>query len=128
MRYFVCIVLGLLMGSLGTISAMNILAAQRDPYPDSLMNVMKHELATATEAAAQPACNENRQALEKLTMLGNDIIVAMPDGDEPDRVFHQYIKNLKDKVALARDSDCADRKQAMTDIKNACNDCHRDYR
>ena len=128
MRYVVCIVLGLLMGAIGAISAMNVLASHRDPYPDALMNVMKHELGTATEAAAQQACNENRQALEKLNMLSNDIIVAMPDGEEPDRVFHQYIQNLRGKVESAQNSDCASRKQALTEVKNACNDCHRDYR
>ncbi len=128
MRYAVCLVIGLLIGALAAVTTTNIIASHSDPYPDSLMNVMSHELGAAGKAADLPTCNDNRDALNKLSMLSNDIIIAMPDGGEPDRVFHQYIKNLRDKVDIARRSDCAGRKQALTDVKNACSDCHRDYR
>ncbi|HET9034118.1 MAG TPA: hypothetical protein VFN25_14590 [Dokdonella sp.] len=128
MRYAVCIVLGLLIGIIATVTTSNVLDSKRDHYPDSLMHVMGHELGAAKTAAELPTCNDNRNALDKLSMLSNDIIIAMPDDGEPDRVFHQYAKNLHEKVELARQSDCANRKQAVTDIKNACSDCHRDYR
>ena len=128
MRYAVCIVLGLLIGAIATVITMNTLDSRRDHYPDSLMHVMGHELGMASKTAEQPTCNDNRNALDKLSMLSNDIIIAMPDDGEPDRVFHQYIKNFQEKVELARQSDCASRKQAVTDVKNSCSDCHRDYR
>ncbi len=128
MRYVVCIVLGLLIGAIAAVTATNILASQRDPYPDSLMQVMSHELGAAKKAAELPACNDNRYALDKLSMLSDDIIIAMPDSGEPDRVFHQYITNLHDKVEIARQAECVNRKQALVDVKNACSDCHRDYR
>lgn len=127
MRYAVCIFLGLLIGAIATVTTTNVLASRRDAYPDSLMHVMKHELGAASKAAEQPNCNDNGHALDKLSLLSNDIIVAMPDNGEPDRVFHQYIESLHGKVEIARQSDCTTRKQAMTDVKNACSDCHRDY-
>lgn len=128
MRYAVCIFLGLLIGAVMTVTMTNILASKRDPYPESLMHVMSHELAAANEAAKQAACNDNRNALDKLALLSSDILVAMPDDGEPDRVFHQYARSLQEKVETARQSNCAVRKQAVTDVKNACSDCHRDYR
>lgn len=128
MRYAVCIILGLLIGAIAAVTATNILASQRDPYPDSLMHVMSHELGAAKKTADTPTCNDNRHALDKLSFLSNDIIIAMPDDGEPDRVFHQYITNLHDKIETASQSDCANRKQALTEVKDACGDCHRDYR
>ncbi len=128
MRPVVTLIIGLLAGLIMATTAMRILNARKDAYPEALMNVIKHELVAANEAVAKPACNDNANALEKLTLLSNDIITAMPDQGTPDRVFHQYISNLRDKVLVASRSDCAQRKQALTDIKHACDDCHRDYR
>ena len=128
MRYAVCLVLGLLIGAVTAVTTTNILASHHDPYPESLMQVMRHELGAASKTVDLPTCNDNRNALDKLSMLSNDIIIAMPDDGEPDRVFNQYIKNMHEKVDLARQTDCTNRKQAVTDIKNACDDCHRDYR
>ena len=127
MRYAVCIFLGLLIGAIATVTTTNVLASRRDPYPESLMHVMKHELGSASKAAEQSTCNDNHNALDKLSMLSDDIIIAMPDNGEPDRVFHQYIESLRKNVEIARQSDCKSRKQKIADIKNACSDCHRDY-
>ncbi len=128
MRHVVTLIIGLLVGVILSITAMRTLNARKDAYPEALMNVMKHELIAANQAATKPACNENANALDKLTLLSNDIITAMPDEGTPDRVFHQYITNLHDKVLAAGQSDCAQRKEALTEVKHACDDCHRDYR
>ncbi len=128
MRHVVTLIIGLLAGLIMATTAMRMLNARKDAYPEALMNVMKHELIAANEAAAKPTCNDNANALDKLTLLSNDILTAMPDQGTPDRVFHQYIDNLRDKTLAAGQSECTQRKQALTDIKHACDDCHRDYR
>lgn len=128
MRHVVTLIIGILVGVIVTTTAMRVLNARKDAYPEALMNVMKHELIAANQTATKPACNDNANALDKLTLLSNDIITAMPDEGTPDRVFHQYISNLHDKVLAAGQSDCAQRKEALTEVKNACDDCHRDYR
>ena len=128
MRHVVLLIVGLLSGVILSITAMRVLNARKDAYPEALMNVMKHELVAANEAATKPACNENAHALDKLTLLTGDILTAMPDEGAPDRVFHQYVSNLHDKAIAASQSDCTQRKQALTEIKHACDDCHRDYR
>ena len=128
MRHVVSLVVGLLVGIIVTVITVRTLNARKDAYPEALMNVMKHELIAANHGATAPACNDNANAIDKLTLLSNDIITAMPDAGTPDRVFHQYISNFHDKVVAAGQSDCTQRKQALTDIKHACDDCHRDYR
>lgn len=128
MRHAVTLIVGLLVGVILSITAMRVLDSRKDAYPEALMNVIKHELIAANKAATQPACNDNANALDKLILLSNDIITAMPDEGTPDRVFHQYIDNLHGKVLAASQSDCTQRKQALTEVKHACDDCHRDYR
>ncbi|MFZ1222341.1 MAG: hypothetical protein WAR01_03770 [Dokdonella sp.] len=128
MRHAVLLIVGLLSGVILSITAMRVLNARKDAYPEALMNVLKHELIVADRAATTPVCNDNANAIDKLILLSNDIITAMPDAGTPDRVFHQYISNFHDKVVAAGQSDCAQRKQALTEVKHACDDCHRDYR
>ena len=127
MRYLVCLIVGLLVGAMGAMTAANILA-RRNPYPKALMTVMKHELDSATVAAAAQACQGDSRALDKLGLLAGDITTAMPDDGPPDRVFHQYVGDLQKSIDGAGKSDCPQRAHALTDLKNACDACHRDYR
>lgn len=128
MRHAVTLFIGLLVGVILTVITIRTLNSRKDAYPEALMNVIKHELIAANKTASLPACNDNANALDKLALLSNDIIIAMPDQGTPDRVFHQYISNFHEKVVAAGQSECAQRKQALTDVKHACDDCHRDYR
>lgn len=127
MRYLVCLLVGLLAGALVATTAANILG-RADPYPKALMNVMKHELESANSAAASLQCEDDRYAMSKLAMLVGDIEVAFPVGQTPDRVFHQYVENLRKAIYKAGDAPCQLRAEALTGLKNACDDCHRDYR
>jgi cytochrome c556 len=127
MRYLVCLLLGLIIGALCAVTAANILA-RRNAYPKALMTVMNHELKVARDAAATPNCDASGPALAKLALLAPDIIVAMPDGATPDRVFHQYANDLATAIQTARNAPCQGRTQALTDLGNACDACHRDYR
>lgn len=128
MRYLVCLLLGLIIGALCAVTAANILG-RRNAYPKALMTVMKHELKVARDAAGTPNCDASGPALDKLALLSPDIVVAMPDdGPTPDRVFHQYASELTTAIQKARNTGCEGRTQAVTEVGNACDACHRDYR
>ncbi|MEZ5462950.1 hypothetical protein [Dokdonella sp.] len=127
MRYLVCLLVGLLVGALVATTAANILN-RRDPYPKALMNVMKHELGMASAAADRLQCEEDRYAMSKLAMMAGDIEIAMPAGQKPDRVFKQYVENFRKAIYKAGDTPCPQRAEALIELKNACDDCHRDYR
>ncbi|MGB0134031.1 hypothetical protein [Dokdonella sp.] len=127
MRYVVCLLVGLLVGAITATTAANILS-RRDPYPEALMSVMKHELESASAAADKLQCEDDRYAMSKLAMLVGDIEVAFPAGQTPDRVFQLYVENLRKAIYKAGDTPCQQRAQALTDLRNACEDCHRDYR
>lgn len=127
MRYLVCLVIGLLAGAITATTAARILD-HRDPYPKALMNVMKHELGMASAAAEKLQCEQDHYAMSKLAMMAADIPIAMPAGEKPDRVFQQYVEGLQAAIFKAGDAPCAQRAEALTALKNACDDCHRDYR
>lgn len=127
MRYVVCLLVGLLVGAITATTAANILD-RRDPYPRALMNVMKHELAAASAAADTLQCDGDRYAMSKLAMLAGDIEIAFPTGQTPDRVFKLYVENFREAVFKAGDTPCPQRAQALIELRNACDDCHRDYR
>lgn len=127
MRYLVSLLIGLFAGAMITTTAYRILGS-RDPYPKALMNVMKHELASASAAADKLQCEDDRYAMSKLAMLVGDIEIAFPEGHASDRVFRQYTENLRKAIYKAGDASCQQRAPALTELKNACDDCHRDYR
>ena len=127
MRYLVCLFIGLVIGALCATTAASILG-QRNPYPRALMRVMQHELGDAREAARTRACTDNPRRLATLDVLAGDIATAIPHGDPPDRVFGTYVDDLRKHLATARAGDCATQGPALTEVANACDACHRDYR
>jgi small-conductance mechanosensitive channel len=129
MRFIVCLLLGLMIGAIAATTAASILR-QRHAYPRALMVVMQHELNTARDAAGSQRCANNEHALRKLALLADDIETAIPHGNPPDRVFRQYLDDLRKQVGNANSvaADCTKQAQALTDIKNACDACHRDFR
>ena len=129
MKFVVCLFLGLVIGAIGSITAASILS-QRDVYPRALMRVMQHNLGTARDAARDSGCAGNPQRLVTLDVLSAEIATAVPHGTPPERVFVQYLDDLGKQIAAARShaGDCGKQAQALTDIANACDACHRDYR
>lgn len=127
MRFVIGAILGLLVGAVCAVMAYNAIS-QRHAYSRGLMTVMGQALKQANDAAASTDCTNDGHALAKLSLLADDIETAIPGDGTPDRVFHQYSVDLKKQVEAAKTSTCTDRKQALTDVKNACSACHRDYK
>jgi len=127
MRYVFCLIIGLLIGAACAVMAANTLA-RRTAYAKGLMTVMQHALKQANETASRSPCDENDPDLAKLALLANDIETAIPGDGTPDRVFQQYVGDLQRITGVAAASRCAQRKEMLATIKEACDSCHRDYR
>ena len=129
MRFVVCIVIGLLVGAIGTATLASILS-QRNAYPRALMRVMQHQLGAARDAVRAEGCAGIAHRLTMLDVLSTDITTAFAQGTSRERVFLQYVDDLRKHVDNARrqTGECSARSQALTDIANACEACHRDYR
>lgn len=131
MRALAWILLGLVIGSFATLSAMNALRA-RSAVPHGLMAMMGHHMGTARDDVTATQCSgQARQSMEVLALLARDVKpVFLADGAE-DEQFARYADDL---VAATRDAmavpgaDCAMLREPLSKIGDTCKACHRDYK
>ncbi|HEY6984623.1 MAG TPA: hypothetical protein VH375_00960 [Rhodanobacteraceae bacterium] len=130
MRYLVCLFGGLLIGALIAVTVANILR-QRDAWPRAIMNVMQHEVAQLRDLAHDGRCAgpESTEAIVHLELMASDIEPALLAPGARDPVFSRYAADLRKKLSAFRAvTECPARGAALTDISNACEACHRDYK
>jgi len=130
MRYLVCLFGGLLIGALIALTAASILR-QRDVWPRAVMNVMQHEITQLRELVHEGRCTgpEATAAMVHLELMASDIEPALMAPGARDPVFSRYATDLRKKLtAFGSATECPARSAALTDISNACEACHRDYK
>ncbi|MBB6337318.1 hypothetical protein FHR59_001528 [Xanthomonas arboricola] len=130
-RYAFLLVLGILIGLVCTVIVARVLQARRNPVPDSLMQVMAYQLR-ALQPDADGGCNQARQRarLQSLRLLAGELEPAFPDIGE-DRRFEEHASALRTVLDQARrtpPADCAALAAVRTQINDACEACHRDFR
>lgn len=130
-RYAFLLVLGTLIGLVCTVMVARVLQARRNPVPDSLMQVMAYQVR-ALQADADGGCNSTRQRarLQSLRLLAGELEPAFPDIGE-DRRFGEHASALRtvlDQVRRTPPADCAALAAVRTQINDACEACHRDFR
>jgi hypothetical protein len=130
MRYLLCLIVGLLAGAIIAGSAGQALS-RRHAWPRAVMTVMQHELGTARSAAHAGPCSEPAmtKSAAHLRLLTTDLEAALLAPGDKDRVLSQYASEMRAAVAKWDTGVSCDRQsQALTEISNACDACHRDYR
>ena len=115
----------------GVMVVARTLQARRDPVPDSLMQIMDHQLR-ALPGPSGSSCEPARQRarLQTLQLLATDLEPVFGDLGE-DRRFGEHAQALRAAIAAplhAPNLDCAVLAQARTQISEACEACHRDFR
>jgi len=130
MRAAMMLLVGLMMGALGTSFALNTLR-QAHALPRGLMAVINHHHRSVKTELAAADCSpaELRDHFVLLGVLGSDIDSAfsMPH----DAVFTRYASDFRAATAAALaipDAACSALAPAATRINDTCNACHRDYR
>jgi len=129
MRVALLILLGLVIGILGTANVMNMLAA-RNPMPLAVMQTMDYHMAALSHAlkSKQCAAMDIRLHLERLQSTALDIV---PVFGVPDKDFTDAAKQLQTSVAQALQSapaDCPALAAVLKPIGDACKSCHDKYR
>ncbi|TXD41994.1 hypothetical protein TR80_011945 [Xanthomonas campestris] len=127
-RYGFVFVLGVLIGLVCTVMVARTLQARRDPVPDSLMQVMDHQLR-ALPGPSSGSCEPARQhaRLQTLQLLATDLEPVFGE----DRRFEEHAQALRAAIAAplhAPNLDCTALTQARAQISEACEACHRDFR
>ncbi|MCW4454056.1 hypothetical protein OK348_04525 [Flavobacterium sp. MXW15] len=131
-RYLAVLVVGLLIGIVTTVMLGRALQARRDPFPDSLMQVMSRQLQLLRDSQAQNRCStaDIVPRLQTLRALSNDLDLAFP-GLRDDARFQQHASRfratLNDAIA-APPADCAATATLNQQLEADCRACHQDFR
>jgi hypothetical protein len=130
MRYLVCLLGGALLGALLALTVSSILR-QRDLWPRTIMTVMQHEVSRARALVHAGQCNgpDAESVVAHLNLMSGDIEPALLAPGVQDRTFSRYAGDLRKAIAaFAAAPDCPARSRTLTDLSNACDACHRDYK
>lgn len=131
MRVVIALLVGLMMGALGTSVALNALR-QAHALPRGLMVLINHHqrAVKAELAAADCSSDDLGRHFTLLNTLSSDIVAVF--AAEDDAVFTRYAKGLRDATQAAAiaapGATCAALANVATRINDTCNACHRDYR
>ena len=129
MRVALLILLGLVIGILGTANVMNTLAA-RNPMPRAVMQTMDYHMDALGHAlkAKQCAAADVRRHIERIQSAATDIV---PVFGIPDQGFTDAATQLQTGVSRglqAAAADCAALAAVIKPIGEACKSCHDKYR
>ncbi len=123
------IVLGLVIGIVGTVFAMNALH-DREPYSHTLMTTMAHHAGALSAAVKAQKCDGARTQhhLARLLETQADIDESFPGVDQP---FKDEAAKLREKTQAALQAapaDCTALAAAIKPIGETCQSCHQQYR
>ena len=129
MRSALLIVLGLVIGIVGTVFAMNALH-ERQPYSHTLMMTMAHHAGALSAAVKAQQCDaaQAQHHLTRLLETQGDMTEAFPGVDQP---FKDEIAKLHEKTQAALQAapaTCAALATAIKPIGETCQSCHQQYR
>ena len=131
-RYLFVLGLGLLIGLIATVMVGRAVQARRDPFPDSLMQVMQRQADLLQQAQQQNRCSlaDSVPRLQVLRLLSNDLDLAFP-GLKDSRQFQQHASQYRADLNTALASpptDCTALAQQVQALQDDCRACHQDFR
>ena len=129
MRALILLVIGLVMGAIGSMFAANTLAA-RHSYPRGVMAIMQHHVGALREMTRVRQC-ASPVVLEHLMHLRHAGDEIDPAFDGADADFGAHARKLEialDAAIAAAPADCAAVQRVLAPVADACQSCHQLYR
>ena len=131
MRLIVLFLIGLAVGALGTLAAVNALN-RHTPWQKATMAVIGHQMKGIDEnvKASRCASADVMPRLQTLRLVANDIEPAFAD-EIKDPQFNRYAADLRaaaDAALATPPASCKVASQALSSLGKACDNCHRDFR
>jgi hypothetical protein len=120
---------GLILG--GVLGAMlQQRAIRQRQHALAVMWLSQYHLQSLQGAIAKNDCAVALQSALRLRGLASELALALPLADAQDATFHGYIEQLKLATTPheVTPGQCAYDTALLKRIREACADCHRDYR
>jgi len=129
MRVALMILLGLVIGIIGTVNVMNALN-ERNPMPKAVMHTMGYHMGGLTGAIKANQCDavKIQHHLSRLDSTATDItaVFGMDDKDFADHA--QQLQNHLQQALQAAPATCAALAVAIKPVNESCKSCHQKYR
>ncbi|MEO6799471.1 MAG: cytochrome c [Rhodanobacter sp.] len=129
MRVALMILLGLVIGIIGTANVMNVLS-ERNPMPKAVMHTMGYHMGELTGAIKARQCDATKiqRHLARLESTATDItpVFGMDDKD-----FADHARQLQDhlqQAVQAAPATCTSLAAAIKPVNDSCKSCHQKYR
>lgn len=131
-RYLFLLLLGLVLGTIGTVMAMRALDQRKDHFPDSVMQVQQWHMGRLKSNVDGNRCaaTDTIPDLQALRMMANDLEPAFPDLADDQR-FKDHASGLRAALDAALASppiNCAGAGTTLGTVGEACKACHQDFR
>lgn len=131
-KYIALLLLGLVIGAIGTVMALRAIEARKDHFHESVMHVQSWHLGQLKAGIEQNRCGvtDSLPHLQTLRTMASDLEPAFPDlRDDPRFVKHASQMRATLDAALANPpSNCEGLGATAKKIGEACKACHQDFR
>jgi len=115
---------------LGVIAGVNIhkFQARQHEKTTATMVLLQLHLKSWESAVQDKQCPRAQSELMSLKFLSQEIGVVLPLADSQDTAFHQHAVKLEQELDAAASRQCAVSMTEIKSVREACNECHREYR
>jgi len=131
MRQVVLLVIGLFVGAACAFMLARGLD-QQSAYPRGLMNVMQHHMAELhrLERAGQCGAQDTAGHTARIADLSHDVLGAFGSSGKDDPHLADFTASLGRTAEAARagSTDCPALTKTLSQLGDACEACHREYR
>ena len=129
MRVALMILLGLVIGIIGTVNVMGTLAA-RNPMPKAVMSTMDYHMNELSHALKAKQCDAAsiQHHLERVQSTATDIVPTFGVAEQPFTDAAHLLQTRVQQALQSSPADCPALAAAMKPIGDACKSCHDKYR
>ncbi|HEY8682687.1 MAG TPA: cytochrome c [Rhodanobacter sp.] len=129
MRVALLILLGLMIGVIGTVNVMSTLSA-RHPMPKAVMTTMGYHMGELSHALKARQCDavKIQHHLERLQSTATDIVPVFGVTEQPFTDAAGQLQTRVQQALQAAPADCTALAAAIKPIDDTCKSCHQKYR
>jgi cytochrome c556 len=129
MRVALMILLGLVIGVLGTTQVMSVLAA-RNPMPKAVMETMGYHMGELSHALKAKQCDATKSLhhLQRLQSTATDITPVFGIDEKPFTDKAGELQTHLQQAVQSAPADCAALAAAIKPVGDTCKSCHQQYR
>lgn len=129
MRAALLIVLGLVVGIVGTVFAMRALA-ERNPLPHAVMVTMGYHRHQLQQIVKGQHCDATATAnqLQHMETISTDIPGAFPDAPQQFSDFAKQLHSTLQTASQSAPADCPALIATLKQVDHDCSQCHQQYR